>query len=120
MTKIVGFVLSCKDKEETAQFYANLGLETNSHQHGNGPFHFEATSFTENPVVEFYDAETRRQKDTIMLEVDSIDNALAVARLFGIEPTSPLSKYKMAGKNYRYIYITDPDGRDVMLIKEEP
>ncbi len=113
-TKIAGFILRCEDRNRTAKFYAKLGLTANEHQHG-GPLHFEVGSFDENPVVELYIKSARFSRDAIMLEVDSIAAALAVAKEFGIEPKPDRGIFK----DFIFEYITDPDGRDVMLIEKE-
>lgn len=116
MTKIAGMVFRCKDERVTTDFYNKLGLGMKESQHGSSPLHFEVTTAAEKVLFEFYDSSTRRPKDTIMLVVDSVEDALNVAKDFGIEPKTPL----VTAKGYRYIYITDPDDRDVMLIQEEP
>lgn len=113
-TKITGFILRCEDRKRTAEFYAKLGLITNEHQHG-GPLHFEVGPFAENPVAELYTKSTRFPKDAVMLEVDSIAAALAVAEEFGIEPKPEHGVFQ----GFFFYYITDPDGRDVMLIEKE-
>ena len=117
-TKIAGFVLRCLDKKITADFYSKLGLTTTEHQHG-GPSHFQleplAYKNTEM-VVELYSLSKQYAKDAVMLYVDSIPKALAIAKDFGIEPkTADVS----VAKDFLFIYITDPDGRDVMLIEEK-
>ncbi len=117
-TKIAGFVLRCKDKKITADFYAKLGLTANEHQHG-GPVHFQLGPLADKEtemVVEVYNLSNQYTKDAIMLYVDSIPRALAIAKDFGIEPKSP---DVLENKGFLFIYINDPDGRDVMLIQEQ-
>jgi hypothetical protein len=51
-----------------------------------------------------------------MVEVDSLDAALAAV----LEPgAAPKVGPKDAGA-FRFAYVTDPDGRDVMLIEKPP
>lgn len=117
MTKIAGFVLRCADKKITADFYSKLGLTTTEHQHG-GPPHFQLEPLADKNtemVVELYSLSKQYAKDAIMLYVDSIPKALAIAKDFGIEPKTEIKEIK----NFLHVYITDPDGRDVMLIQEQ-
>ena len=116
-TKIGGFVLRCADKKITADFYAALGLTTTEHQHA-GPSHFGVEPLADKKtefIVEIYDASARYAKDAIIVWVDSIARALAIAKDFSIEPKAEIKVVN----NFLRVYITDPDGRDVMLIQEQ-
>lgn len=116
-TKISGFVLRCTDKKITANFYSQLGLTTTEHKHG-GPPHFQVEPLADKEtelVVELYNLSKQYAKDAIMLCVDSIPRALAIVKDFGIEPKTEIKE----AKNFVHVYITDPDGRDVMLIQEQ-
>lgn len=117
MTKIAGFVLRCMDKKITADFYSKLGLTTIEHSHG-GPSHFQVEPLADKEtemVVELYSLSKQYAKDAIMLYVDSIPRALAIVKDFGIEPKTEIKEIK----NFLHVYVTDPDGRDVMLIQEQ-
>ncbi|TSC84344.1 MAG: hypothetical protein G01um101413_639 [Parcubacteria group bacterium Gr01-1014_13] len=117
MAKIAGFVLRCADKKITADFYTKLGLNAVKHEHG-GPLHFQLEPLADKEtelVVELYNLSSQYAKDAIMLYVDSIPKALAMARDFGIEPKTEVKE----AKNFVHVYITDPDGRDVMLIQDQ-
>lgn len=119
MTTIAGFILRCLNRKITADFYAKLGLTISEHQHG-GHLHFEVEPIAHEDVfaVELYTASAHFPRDAIMLIVDSIDVALAAVKEFGIEPKSEIKTSE--NKKFCYRYITDPDGRDVMLIQKLP
>ena len=114
-TRIVGFVQRAHDKHETARFYKALGLTTWHHQHG-GPQHYEVSPVFGDVVLEIYQATPTFAKDAVMLEVPSISNALQIVETFGIFPRTDLKETT----EMKFIYITDPDGRDVMLIEKKP
>lgn len=65
--------------------------------------------------MEVYARSSAFPRDAIMLNVDSIEAALTVAAEFGIQATTDL---KDAGDT-RFLYITDPDGRPVMLVEKK-
>ena len=114
-TRIAGVVLRAADRHVTAQFYARLGLDAREHEHG-GPKHYEIGPSSEGFVVEAYARSPAFPSDAIMVEVDSIDAALRAAEQFGVRPSAPA---KVAG-GLRFVYVTDPDGRPVMLIEKAP
>ncbi len=111
-TRIAGVALRAGNKHTTAEFYEKLGLAPHEHQHG-GPKHYEVLPLSPTIVVEIYQSSTNYPTDTIMLEVDSIDAALFVAASFNIEKKSEIKETP----DGRLVYITDPDGRAVMLIE---
>lgn len=111
-TQIAGIILRAKDKHLTAKFYAELGLTTDEHGHG-GPKHYEMLPLSLKYAVEIYQQSSRFAGDALMLEVESISQELAVAAMFNIKPKSD----EKNNDDMKFIYITDPDGRDVMLIE---
>lgn len=112
--RVAGLVLRTGDKHLTARFYKELGLAAREHEHG-GPKHYEVGPLSEDCVLEIYQASERISKDTLMLEVASIKAALLVAGRFGIKLCTELKEVGDA----RFVYITDPDGRYVMLIERK-
>ena len=112
--RIAGVVLRASDRQATARFYARLGLATREHEHG-GPKHHEIGPSSEGFVVEAYARSAAFPRDAIMVEVDSIDAALEALVEFGTRPRIPL---KMTG-DMKFVYVSDPDGRDVMLIEHD-
>ena len=111
-TRIAGVVFRSADRHATARFYARLGLGTREHEHG-GPKHYEIGPASEAFVVEAYLKSAAFARDAIMVEVDSIAAALAAVSEFG---TRPRTEPKVAG-DMKFLYVSDPDGRDVMLIE---
>lgn len=111
---IAGFVLRSKDRHLTARFYAELGLSTHDHEHG-GPRHYETGPLSEDFVVEVYQASEHFPGDALMLEVSSIEHSLEVSARFGVQIRTSLRDLG----EVKIIYITDPDGRDVMLIEKK-
>lgn len=111
MARVAGIIFRAGDPRVTAQFYADLGLSTNEHQHG-GPVHHEIGPFTEKSVLEVYQASQRYGTDALMVEVASIEAALKQVSI--LEPVSVID-----GHDMRFTYIRDPDGRSVMLIEKK-
>ncbi len=112
--RIVGLVLRAQDKSVCANFYDRLGLELHEHQHG-GPMHFEMRPHAPEVVFELYQASSRYQQDALIIEVDSLADALRVCAEFGIMPASALKESPDAA----FVYIADPDGRCVMLVEQK-
>jgi predicted lactoylglutathione lyase len=113
-TRIAGIVLRASNRHITAEFYKKLGLNTNEHEHG-GPKHYEIGPLSKENVVEIYQQSTTFTRDAIMLEVDSIDSAITAVSDLGIKPKGEVKD----SVSMRFVYITDPDGRDVMLIENK-
>ncbi len=113
MTHILGVVLRAMDSPQTAQFYSALGLTVFEHEHG-GPRHYAVEKISGDFVLEIYRKSENFKRDALMVEVESITAALAVVQKFGIEAHTEL---KDTG-SMKFIYITDPDGRDVILIQK--
>ena len=111
-TRFAGTILRAADKHATARFYERLGLLAHEHEHG-GPRHYEIGPVAPSAVVEVYARSAAFTGDAIMIEVDSLDAVLAAV----LEPgAAPKVGPKDAGA-FRFAYVTDPDGRDVMLIE---
>jgi hypothetical protein len=113
-TRIAGVVLRASDRHATASFYARLGLTTREHEHG-GPKHYEIGPSSEGFVVEAYAKSAAFPRDAVMVEVDSIEAALEALVEFGTRTRTAL---KVAG-DMKFVYVSDPDGRDVMLIEQD-
>lgn len=113
-TQIIGFVLRAGDRNVTAQFYEKLGLKAKEHQHG-GPMHHEVGPLAEGFVVEIYKKSLAFATDAIMIGVDSLEEAIRAVAEFGIAPKGEIKEIEST----RFVYVTDPDGRDVMLIQSE-
>jgi|AntRauTorckE6833_2_1112554.scaffolds.fasta_scaffold06782_6 hypothetical protein len=112
-SKIIGTVFRSQDKHKTAAFYEVLGLFLNEHQHG-GPLHYEASPLAEDFVCEIYQASEKFSADAVMVEVSSVEESIEAVAALGVEPKTQL---KQAGDT-KFIYVTDPDGRDVMLLQK--
>lgn len=110
--RIAGVILRAGDRKRTAEFYAKLGLDTHEHSHG-GPKHYEVGPFSHTAVTEIYQRSAKFSNDAIMIEVDSIDTALLAVAEFGIEPKSNIANLE----TMKFVYTTDPDGRDVILME---
>ncbi len=113
-TKIGGILFRCLDKKKTAKFYAKLGLTIVEHEHG-GPLHFEIGPAASTMVVELYNASDYYPRDAIMIMVDSLKKSLGKIKKLGIVPKTSI----IENRGFVLIYITDPDGRDVMLFQRE-
>ncbi len=113
--EIAGLVLRCKNRQNTAAFYSNLGLTVGAeHQHGGGPMHAQIKPTVEDFAVEIYAASDKHPTDALLLRVDSIEAVLAAADIESIMPI------KEVGIKYRVAIISDPDGRKVILFQEIP
>jgi hypothetical protein len=114
-TRFAGTILRAADRHATARFYERLGLNAHELEHG-GPRHYEVGPLAPDAVMEVYVKSAAFNRDAIMVEVDSLDAALAAV----LEPGSaPKAGPKDAGA-FRFAYVSDPDGRDVMLIEKPP
>ena len=113
MARIAGIVLRTNGRKATARFYVALGLHENEHQHG-GPIHNEFTPFSEEAVLEIYQASENFSRDALMIEVDSID--VSLQRIS--EKDTLLDEVKET-QGMRFLYIEDPDDRPVMLLERK-
>ena len=113
-TQLAGFILRAKDRNVNAKFYEDLGLTNHAHQHG-GPVHHEIGPVARDFVGEIYAASQNFSQDALMLYVDSIPDALLVAKKYGIAPTTKIRETAVID----FIYITDPDARPLMLIQKK-
>ncbi len=110
-TKVAGFILRAKESGETERFYRELGLKTKEHAHG-GPLHIEMGPLSDKAVLEIYPHSVRYPIDALMLYIDSLSDALAVAARFnaGVWILKETEQTRAA-------YVTDPDGRAVLLLE---
>ncbi len=108
--QMAGFMLRAQSREETAAFYQALGLQAHEHKHG-GPIHFELGPTDPGCVAEIYKRTSNYPKDALMVKVSSIDETLA--------RIGATVEVKDVG-DMRLTYLTDPDGRAVMLYEEVP
>jgi 4a-hydroxytetrahydrobiopterin dehydratase len=105
---IAGFVLRAQNREETAAFYRKLGLSADEHAHG-GPIHFELGPTSPSCVAEIYKSTPNFPKDALMVQVPSIEATLThIGMPVEIRDVSDM----------RLAYVTDPDGRAVMVYEE--
>ncbi len=111
--KFLGVVLRSSDTEKSALFYKALGLdEQRKHAHG-GPVHTELC-VTDDVVLELYNASRNYSHDALMFEVTDLDDSLRIAKEHGGR-----IKRGRPSKN-RLRYVTDPDGRNLLLIEAKP
>jgi hypothetical protein len=114
VARIAGFVLRSTNKHLTAAFYKDLGLIVEEEQHG-GPKHYEVGPLSDAAVVEIYQSSQQFPHDTLMLEVESLQLALEVALRHGVAPTCDIKDTP----DMRFVYVTDPDARPLMLIEKK-
>ncbi len=112
--KIAGFILRSHNRRETAEFYTALGLTSNEHSHG-GPVHAEVGPNSPTIVLEVYSRSEAYHADAVMIEVDSIENSIRAVARFDPDPVYPIR----GDSGFRFIYISDPDERPVMLIEKK-
>jgi hypothetical protein len=112
-SSIAGFILRSHNRRETADFYAALGLRPHEHSHG-GPPHFEVGPNAPDIVLEIYSRSDAYHLDAVMIEVDSIEQALKAIEKFDPDPLYPIK-----GEGFRFLYVSDPDERCVMLIQKK-
>jgi catechol 2,3-dioxygenase-like lactoylglutathione lyase family enzyme len=113
--RFAGLVLRATDKHASARFYECLGLVAREHEHG-GPRHYEVGPPARDSVLEVYAKSAAFGGDAVMVDVDSLDAALAAVLAPG---EAPKAGPKDAG-SFRFAYVTDPDGRSVMPIETRP
>ncbi len=103
--QVAGFILRAKERDDTATFYRALGLETHLHAHG-GPVHFELGPTDTACVAEIYKKTANFHTDALMVKVTSLHDALT--RINQTPDTKEVGDMHLA-------YVTDPDGRAVMV-----
>ena len=113
-TSISGIILRVAQKQITADFYAKIGLNFREHSHG-GPLHYECLDISPAFVAEIYQSSPAYPDDALMLTVESISEVLDIAKTFDISPRGMIKETD----EIRFIYITDPDGHDVMLVENK-
>ena len=106
--QVAGFILRAQDRAKTAAFYRALGLEAHEHLHG-GPIHFELGPTDPGCVAEIYKWSPNFPSDALMVKVSSIDDALA--RIAVSTEARNVGYMRLA-------YVTDPDGRAVMVFEQ--
>lgn len=111
--KIAGMVLRARDKHASAKFYEALGLTLHEHAHG-GPLHFEMGPNAPELVFELYRGSRNFAEDALMLEVDSLKEALRVCEEFKIFPYEEVKEVE----GIRFAYVLDLDGRACMLLEK--
>jgi hypothetical protein len=114
MASVLGFVLRSKNRHKTARFYEVLGLHAHEHSH-DGPVHYGISPTSKEFIVEIYAQSANFDHDTVMVIVDSVEQSLIAVAALEILPRTKL----MQTDTLRYIYVTDPDGRDVMIVEEK-
>ncbi|MEY2665804.1 MAG: hypothetical protein RLZZ480_909 [Candidatus Parcubacteria bacterium] len=103
--QVAGFILRALDRERTALFYQALGLHAHEHEH-EGPLHFELGPTDPACVAEVYRRSDNFPTDALMVKVLSLDTALS-----NIHATPNIREVG----DMRLAYVTDPDGRSVMV-----
>lgn len=106
--QVAGFILRAQSREETSAFYRALGLQAHEHVHG-GPIHFELGPTDPGCVAEIYKWSPNFPSDALMVKVSSIDEALA--RIGVSVEVRDVNDMRLA-------YVTDPDGRAVMVFEQ--
>jgi hypothetical protein len=114
MSHIIGFIMRAAGRHATARFYQILGLTTDEHEHG-GPLHYEVGPIGEKLVLEVYKSSPSFPSDAVMICVDSLEHATRAVSLLGIQPRTEIREVM----GMRFVYVRDPDGRDVMLIEKK-
>lgn len=95
-------------REELRAFYKMLGVEFQEERHGKGPVH-DTSPVDAEAVLELY-PESAGRGDTLVLEVESLDNARRHLLRHGQEVED----------RGRVLFLKDPEGRDVMIMQENP
>jgi catechol 2,3-dioxygenase-like lactoylglutathione lyase family enzyme len=114
MIAIGGVILRCKDRARTAAFYSRLGLRAEGRQRG-GSIHYEVLPISESFVVELHLASASFDKDAIMIEVQSLADVLKILE----EECAVLPRsVSTSSTGTSLAYVSDPDGRDVMLYEK--
>ena len=108
----VGMILRVDKRQETADFYAKLGLKFSEHRHDQGPMHHECTNFVDRPAMELYTRSKKFNFNTIMIQVESLEQALNDLATAYHLPWMVQTKDGIA-----FAYVKDPDGNNVMLLE---
>ena len=108
-------VLRTSDPHQLSAFYSLLGMSFDYHQHGNGPFHYAAT--TGQMTLEIYPLAKGQQQADIHLRLGfSIGNFDQTIALLKEQAVSFLADPSHTDFGFRAI-VADPDGRKIELYK---
>ena len=111
--RFAGIVLRASSRQDTATFYEALGLTLTEHQHG-GPYHFEVSPVSPDIVVEIYTASPTFRRDALIVEVSSIEETLRNIESYGDWHGDVVHRGELT-----FVYVTDPDGRPLMLLEKK-
>jgi hypothetical protein len=113
-TKLHGIILRSENRARLEEFYTGLGLTFQVHQHG-GPVHAECQDIDNAFVLEIYAASRAYPRDALIIRVDSLLASIAIAESSG----GALLVAAQEKPTMRFAYISDPDGRPVMLFESK-
>jgi lactoylglutathione lyase len=115
MGTFAGIVLRSNDRERLKAFYECLGMKFEIHKHGEGPEH--ASFVVENStVLEIYKRSRPKYiDDAILVVVSSVAKTLAQLRKGEFIPRKEKGSKEA---DLTQVYISDPDGRPVLLLQE--
>lgn len=113
-TQILGITLRCLDEQATMEFYFALGL-TKNRVSGDGSLCLLVETHAKEMPFEIDGFDVYPPMDSYTFVVDSMDEALTAIERLGILPKTEV-RTRSDGKAI-YCYITDPDGRTIMLVQ---
>jgi hypothetical protein len=111
-SKLHGLILRSENHVRLEKFYAALGLSFEVHQHG-GPVHAACQDIDDAFVLEIYAASRAYPRDALIIRVDSLLASIAIAESLG----GALLVAARGQGAMHFAYVSDPDGRPVMLFE---
>ena len=109
-------VVKTKDIKQLADFYSQLGLAFEYHQHGKGPYHYSAA--VGNAILEIYPLtkhQTEADKELRLgFAIDNFENTIQVLK----ERETEFISEPMQSEYGFMAIIKDPDGRKIELYKK--
>jgi len=114
-----GVILRASNKDETKAFYERLGIKFSEHKHGNGPLHY-ACEF-KGTVLEIYQG---RKQDEPKQEHE-YRSAGETTLYIELPPELPMDQSTAGMKiitvirDRALVVLQDPDGRAVIVAKQE-
>lgn len=109
-------VLKTNNLQPLFEFYSDLGIDFEYHQHGNGPHHYASKGI--NPVIEIYPLPKQiPQPDTTTRLGFSVENLDQLIEILKTKETSIVTEPSQTPWGYVAI-IQDPDGRKIELTEK--
>ncbi len=114
-----GIILRADDKEITKGFYEKLGMKFSQHKHGDGPLHYACE--IKGAVIEIYQGrkQEEQRKDPDYRTAGETTLYIELPPDILIDQLGAEMKIIQVIREHALLVLEDPDGRAVMVAKQE-